>query len=61
MFEKGKLYRIKPVVDGTGLPKSSIYRAMSEGKFPKPVKVSSRAVAWKGESLITWHENLQEA
>ena len=39
------------VEEATGLSRSAIYSLMSEGKFPKPVKLTSKAVAWP-ESAI---------
>ncbi|WP_114966819.1 helix-turn-helix transcriptional regulator [Alkalilacustris brevis] len=36
----------------TGLSRSSIYKLMSEGDFPRPVKLTAKAVAWP-ESVIT--------
>ncbi|QCB45487.1 AlpA family phage regulatory protein [Hydrogenophaga sp. PAMC20947] len=31
----------------TGLGRSSIYRLVTEDRFPSPVKLSSRAVGWR--------------
>ena len=59
-FKEGKLYRIKKVSEGTGSPKSTIYRNMKLGLFPKPARIGERAVAWRGEDLIDWYESLQE-
>lgn len=33
--------RLPEVIRRTGLPRSTIYRKMSEGKFPKPVKLDN--------------------
>ena len=30
----------------TGYPTSTLYDLMAKGRFPKPVKLSSRAVGW---------------
>ena len=35
----------------TGLSRSTIYRKMSEGTFPVPLKVSERAVRWRESDI----------
>lgn len=49
-----KLIRIKDVMDRTGLARSTIYKYISEGKFPKPIKLGSRAVAWVEAEIDGW-------
>ena len=38
----------------TALPKSTMYLAISRGEFPKPIKISKRAVAWDLAELEAW-------
>lgn len=38
----------------TGLSRSSIYRLISEGSFPRPVKVGERAVRWPASAIEAW-------
>jgi len=35
----------------TGLSRSTIYKFMSEGMFPKPVRIGVRAVGWNSSSV----------
>ncbi|WP_348521287.1 AlpA family transcriptional regulator [Chromohalobacter sp. 296-RDG] len=49
-----KLIRIKDVMDRTGLARSTIYKYISEGKFPKPIKLGTRAVAWVETEIDGW-------
>ena len=49
-----KLRKLPWVEDATGLKKSSIYKKMAEGTFPRPVRLSSRAVAWKSDDVERW-------
>ncbi len=35
----------------TGLSRSTIYRKMSDGTFPVPLKVSDRAVRWRESDI----------
>ena len=38
----------------TGLSRSTIYKWMDEGSFPKPVKLGPRAVGWREEQIEAW-------
>lgn len=49
-----KLIRIKGVMDLTGLARSTVYKYISLGHFPKPVKHSTRSVAWVESEITEW-------
>ncbi|WP_283177938.1 AlpA family transcriptional regulator [Gemmobacter sp. 24YEA27] len=51
-----KHHRMPAVVEATGLSRTTLYEMMKEGTFPKPVKLSSRAIAWPESVLKTWME-----
>ena len=44
-----------------GLSRSSIYMMMAQGRFPRPVRVGARAVAWRLTDIQTWLADCQEA
>lgn len=44
------------VVRMTGLGRSTIYRLIAKNKFPGPVRVGDRAVAWRQIDLDKWSE-----
>lgn len=46
--------RLPSVMRVTGLGRSTIYRLMAEGQFPKPVQLASRAVAWRRSDIDGW-------
>jgi prophage regulatory protein len=46
--------RMSAVVAMTGLARSTIYRLMAEEKFPAPVRLAKRAVAWRRVDLERW-------
>ena len=48
--------RMPMVVRITGLGRSTIYRLIAEKKFPGPVRVGDRAVAWRQADLDRWSE-----
>ena len=39
--------------------RSTIYGLMSQGKFPKPVRISPRSVAWRVSDIEEYLEKLQ--
>ena len=49
-----RLIRLPEVQHRVGLGRSTIYRWMSEGKFPKPVQLGGHAVAWYEDDLNEW-------
>lgn len=48
------LLRKKKVLDRTGLSGSTFYELMAAGKFPKPVKIADRCVAWPANEVDAW-------
>ena len=52
-----RLLRIRQVEEITGLSRSSIYRLMQDGEFPRPVKVGPAAVRWRASDINTWLES----
>jgi prophage regulatory protein len=49
-----RLLRRRAVEDLTGLPRSSLYAAIQHGRFPKPVRLSARSVAWRASEVLEW-------
>lgn len=49
-----KLLRRQTVSDMTGMPRSTIYAAIKQGRFPRPVVLGVRAVAWRSEDIEAW-------
>jgi prophage regulatory protein len=49
-----RVYRRPEVETLTGLSCATIYRLMAEGRFPKPVKLGERSVAWREADLEVW-------
>ena len=42
----------------TGLSRSTIYKFMKDGTFPKTVKIGPRAVGWRQADIEDWLSNL---
>jgi prophage regulatory protein len=48
------ILRLPTVKARTGLSRSTIYLRISEGRFPRPVSLGSRAVGWIESEINTW-------
>jgi len=46
--------RRREVIQRTGLSQSRLYEEIAEGRFPKPVPIGARAVAWVGAEVAEW-------
>ena len=49
-----KILRLPEVKNITGLSRSTIYLQISQGKFPKPLSLGSRAVGWTEQDIDDW-------
>ncbi len=49
-----RLIRLPEVQHRVGLGRSTIYRWMAEGKFPKPVQLGGYSVAWAEDDVQAW-------
>ncbi|MDP4537867.1 AlpA family transcriptional regulator [Alkalimonas collagenimarina] len=49
-----KLIKLKAVMECTGLARSTVYKFIAEERFPKPVKLGARMVAWVEEEIQKW-------
>jgi prophage regulatory protein len=49
-----RFIKLDEVIEMTGLPRASIYKAMNAGTFPKTVPVGGRAVAWIDLEVLEW-------
>lgn len=56
--ELGYLLSIKQVMAHVGLGKTSIYKRISAGTFPRPVKLSEQCVKWRSQDLAEWMRRL---
>jgi len=52
-----RLMRIKNVIEMTGKSRSSIYADIASNKFPKPILIGARSVAWRLSSIERWIQN----
>lgn len=51
-----KFLRLPHVEDRTGVKRSTIYKMIQAGSFPKPIKLSSRCALWPEDEVVAWQE-----
>ncbi|WP_440465697.1 AlpA family transcriptional regulator [Pseudomonas sp. YH-1] len=49
-----RIMRLREVMTTTGLPRSTIYRFIANGTFPKPVSLGERCTGWVEEEVLDW-------
>ena len=49
-----RIVRLPEVETKTGYKHSTIYRRISEGTFPAPIRLGPKAVGWLQEELDSW-------
>lgn len=48
------MLRLPQVLERTGLSRSTTYAMISDGVFPKPIKLGKRAVGWIESDIAEW-------
>lgn len=51
---RDRLVRLPEVKGMTSCGKSTIYKMIAEGSFPKPVRLGTRTVAWPETAVLQW-------
>ena len=51
---RARILRRPEVEQRTGLSRSAIYALMAAGGFPKPLKLTAKAVGWTDSSIDDW-------
>ncbi|MGY3173130.1 prophage regulatory protein [Pseudomonas sp. TE12234] len=49
-----KIIRLNQVKDVTGLGRSTVYKYIAEGSFPKPISLGDRCVGWLESEIHDW-------
>lgn len=49
-----RIMRLKEVIDTTGLGRSTVYKYVAEGTFPKPISLGDRCVGWLHSEVQNW-------
>ena len=49
-----RLLTSKQIAEETGISRSTIYRLVQNGSFPKPIRVGRRCVRWLESDIKAW-------
>ena len=53
-IEKDRIIRLPTVLDRTGLSRSTLYRKIEAGRFPKQVAISIHGAGWYESQINRW-------
>ncbi|WP_201302593.1 helix-turn-helix transcriptional regulator [Sphingomonas sp. T1] len=56
-MEIDRLLRRQEVLDRVGLSRSLVYQMMKDNRFPRPLRLGKRAVAWSEAAINEWVAN----
>ena len=51
-----KILRLPQVEEATGESRSTIYKRICDGEFPKPVKLGAKSVGWVEDEISAYNE-----
>jgi prophage regulatory protein len=54
MAELDRIVRLKTVLARTGLSRSTLYRKIGHGTFPRQIPISSHAAGWHESAINRW-------
>lgn len=58
MTEKpDRILRLPAVLDRTGLSRSTMYRKMQGGTFPRNIQLGARCAGWRESAINAWVQN----
>ncbi len=52
-----RILRLNTVLDRTGLSRSTLYRKVQTGTFPKQVRIATRCAGWRESAVSAWMRN----
>ncbi len=56
----GRILRVRDVLDRIGgVSRSTLYRWMDAGRFPRPLKLGPQAAGWRETDVDAWLESRQ--
>jgi prophage regulatory protein len=56
-----QIYRLPAVLKATGLRRSTVYRMIKKGEFPRQIKLGVRSSGWLESDIKEWIESRQSS
>ncbi len=54
-----RIIRLKAVLERTGLSRSTLYRKIGDGTFPRQIRIAARCAGWRESAVEAWLRNPQ--
>ena len=61
MTTSTQILRCSEVLARIGLGKTTLYKLIGRGEFPRPVRLGPQAVGWKESEVAEWLESRERA
>lgn len=58
--EPERYLKLADVLALVGIKRSTVYRYIKDGKFPSPIQLGGRTVAWKESAIAEWQQSLPQ-
>ncbi|GAA0475426.1 AlpA family transcriptional regulator [Parasphingorhabdus litoris] len=55
--KRDRIVRLKTVLDRTGLSRSTVYRKIGDGTFPRQIPISINGAGWRESEINRWFAN----
>lgn len=52
-----RILRLSTVLDRTGLSRSTLYRKVEQGTFPRQIRIATRCAGWRESAINAWMRN----
>lgn len=52
-----RILRLNKVLERTGLSRSTLYRKIGEGTFPRQIRIAVRCAGWRESAVEAWLQN----
>lgn len=52
-----RILRLNAVLERTGLTRSTVYRKIQQGTFPRQLQLSTRCAGWRESAVAEWMRN----
>ena len=52
-----RIHQLRAVLQRTGLSRSTLYRKISDGTFPRQIRIAVRCAGWRESAVDAWLSN----
>ena len=49
-----RILRLKAVLERTGMSRSTVYRRVEDGSFPRQIQLGPRTTGWRESAIARW-------